>query len=76
MHVTTEELNKATEHWGKEIQSALDGRFGKEKVGYMLVLATTNKGGKMTFKTSLVLSGCVAFLRELADKVSRVITIH
>lgn len=66
-----EDLTKASNHWGRELQKSLDARFGKERVGFMLILATSGEGGTMTFKTSLKLSGAVAFLRELADKVSQ-----
>ena len=64
------DLTKASNHWGKEIQTALNEKFGKDKVGFMLVLTTSGEGGIMTLKTSLKLSGCVAFLRELANKVA------
>jgi len=67
----TEDLTKASNHWGRELQKSLDARFGKDRVGFMLILATSGEGGTMTFKTSLKLSGAVAFLRELADKISQ-----
>lgn len=67
----TEDLTKASNHWGRELQKSLDQRFGKDRVGFMLILATSGEGGTMTFKTSLKLSGAVAFLRELADKVAQ-----
>ena len=51
-----------------------DLRFGKDRVGFMLVLATTGEGGGMSLKTSFKLSQAVSFLRELADKVSRGMT--
>lgn len=63
------DLTKASDHWGKMIQYALDDRFGKDKVGFMLILATSGEGGNMTLKTSLKLTGAVAFLTELATKI-------
>ena len=72
--ILSEDLTKASNHWGRELQKSLDGRFGKDRVGFMLILATSGEGGTMTFKTSLKLSGAVAFLRELADKISKGMT--
>lgn len=69
-----EDLTKASEHWGRELQKSLNDRFGKDRVGFMLILATSGSGGTMTFKTSLKLSGAVAFLRELADKIANGMT--
>lgn len=68
------ELNRASDFWGREIQLALDSRFGKDKVGFMLILATSGEGGKMSLKTSLKLTGAVAFLKELAFKVEHGLT--
>lgn len=70
----SEELTKASNHWGKEIQQALDQHFGKDKVGFLLVLTSSGEGGKMTLKTSLKLTGCVAFLKELAHRVEAGLT--
>ena len=64
-----EDLDVAANFWSKEIQSALDGKFGKDRVGFLLVLATSGTGGYVMMRTSLKLSGAVAFLEELASKV-------
>lgn len=69
MPTVEEDINKAADSWSKEIQLALNGRFGKDKVGFMLVLATSGEGGNVAFRTSLRLSGAVAFLKELANRV-------
>lgn len=69
MAINSKDLDTASNFWGKEIQRALDSKFGKDKVGFMLVLTTSGEGGHCTFKTSLKLTGCIAFLKELAKRV-------
>lgn len=72
--ILSDDLSLASDDWGRQIQSALDGRFGKDRVGFMLILVTSGEGGTVTLKTSLKMSGAVAFLRELANKVSQGMT--
>lgn len=74
-----DELERATTEWGKMMQESLDARFGKDKIGFCLILATTGAGGSMHMKTSLKHEGLVPFFRELANKMAmgmRGIIIH
>jgi hypothetical protein len=65
------DIELAMRFWAKEIRLALDERFGKDKVGHIVVLFPFGQTTNASWISNARRPSVVAMLRLLADHIER-----
>ena len=65
------DIELAMRFWAKEIKLALDERFGKDKVGHILILFPFGQTTNASWISNARRASVVAMLRLLADYIER-----
>lgn len=69
-----ETLLRFLKDWAKPLQALLDARFGKAKLGHVIITVDTGDNPNVTFATNLRDADFKRLMRTLSDKVdSRII---
>ena len=71
-----EALLQFLKDWAKPLTKILDARFGKNKLGHILIAVDTGNTPTITFATNLRDADFKCCLRLLADKVNESKIIH
>lgn len=71
-----EQLLKFLKDWAKPLQEILDARFGKGKIGHVIISIDTGYQPNVTFTTNLRDADFKRLLKMLSDKVNSSVIIH
>ena len=65
------DLELAMRFWAKEIRLALDNRFGKDKVGHILILFPFGQTTTCSWISNARRQSVIAMLRHMADVIEK-----
>lgn len=65
------ELQAAMKSWGETMKAMLDGRFGKGKVGYILILAPIGRESSLSWISDLSFASCKATFEALQQRTKQ-----
>ena len=65
------DLELAMRFWAKEMRLALDNRFGKDKVGHILILFPFGQTTTCSWISNARRASVVAMLRHMADVIEK-----
>lgn len=65
------DLELAMRFWAKEMRLALDNRFGKDKVGHILILFPFGQTTTCSWISNARRASVVAMLRHMADQIEK-----
>lgn len=65
-----EQLLRFLKDWAKPMQEILDQRFGKRKIGHVIIAVDTGNSPNITYSTNLREADFKRLLQLLSDKVN------
>ena len=76
----TSEVEEALRHWSSTMKVMLNSKFGKDKVGHIIILFPFGYGPKVSWISDARSAHIVHLLRELADHIEsaigKIVTLH